>query len=84
MGLGTVIDVTNEAVVVSDCSISGDCRYCGETLCAGCSHMPTFMEEGQMVCPACQYEHKVKLPEMTRLFRNVDDYFDYVEEKEEA
>ena len=84
MGVGTAIDVTNRAVVIADCSISGTCRYCKQVLCAGCANMPVFIEEGLMVCTACQYEQKVPLPEQVRLFSNVDDYLDHINQEDEG
>ena len=76
MGVGIAIDVTNEAVILSDCSLGGKCRYCEEDLCVGCSNMPVFIEKGEIVCPLCRINNNVKVPDHARIFTHSDDYFE--------
>lgn len=76
MGVGIAIDVTNKAVVISDCSITGACRYCDEVLCVGCSDKPVFIEDGQIVCSLCRINNNVKVPDHARIFTHSDDYFE--------
>ena len=76
MGVGIAIDVTNKAVVISDCSITGACRYCDEHICVGCSDKPVFIEDGCIVCIVCHRKHNVKVPDHARIFTQADDYFE--------
>lgn len=76
MSIGVMFDVTNKAVVITDCSITGDCRYCGTTICPGCSETPVFMENNDLVCLSCQHEYEVKVPSMMRVFDYIGDYLE--------
>ena len=84
MGVGIAIDVTNKAVVLSDCSIGDTCRYCEQDLCVGCSNMPIFIEKGQIVCTLCQIKEDVKVPERARIFTHAQDYLDLYGEDEDT